>query len=965
MIRSLPAAGALALAVILAVPVRLGAETVVLQQGADGYSGCKTRTVTPGAGKVVKDEKPGQFSLRGSANHLFCRFDIPRAHANKRLARARLMIFLPAARKPNAYTEIFCHEVVSGGRDTTIDEVTDYANGRRIGAVDSVELFSPVAGPGWAVHPYLPPAVPEGGKWIAFNVTALAEKWLRGGLNWGVLLAPTDRADHQYPSTWEIDVPAAAHADAKHRPKLVLEFAPLETPCLIGVTDSLRRICDRSTRYGFRGGYGTEYALSMAANEFEGFQAVLYPMLADLKDVRFTWTDLTAEGGKKIPAADVECFRVDTYKLRRNWMTSPLMFGGKVYDVADPLPPAKPATIKRHVHTPFYFRVRTRPGTAAGNYAGTLTAHAGKTKLADLKLTVEVWPFKIPRMWNFHTMGQFIWGNCGRFHGKDWNDKLQRKYYDFLLDHRFSPTEQYGRITSPRRDMAYCLKRGMNTIYLSGNFTGGKDETQALRASYEKVKRIGGLDHALVYIGDETSRWAKMQASADLVHAHLPGVLVMIGGSVPRPQLLNYIDVYDPIIGPNKVYGLDQEAVNLVRQSQARGEEFYWYVAAGPAYPYPNVQVEYPVVDSRVLFWMTFKYGVTGFEYYCYNIWSRNNAADPARRYPNVPWKADGWHGGWASNGDGMLFYPGPISSLRFEAIRDGIEDWEMLQVLADCVAAVAGRKRPAKYRGLVTAAKKYLAVPDEIVKGFKDFTRDPDLLLAHRQKVGELLAKFVPAVEALPEKWDAGQMSLAMAGQVRVGRQTALRRAMLRNRHLAACKRLKVDPLSEDAWNALWPKRVLFRQDFEGPATKEAYDWDGQIVTDNVPTGSKRALAGSAENKWFGRATRTGIYYDNARAATTTWVKFKYFVNKAGPLTVFVFDLTQADNWQCRIEKPVVGKWTEVTLNVTADFRKKGGGAAKVRAGDGLDDVFVFAGKPGDKDLKLIVDDVELIGRD
>jgi len=962
MIRSLNAGVVLAALAASAAP--LPAETVVLQQGADGYKGCRTQTVTPGAGKIVREEKPGQFSLRGSENHLFLRFDIPRAHAGKRLARARLMIFLPAARKPNAYTEIFCHGAASGNRDKSIDEITDYGNGRPIGAVDSVELFSPVASPGWAVHPYLPLGVPKGGKWISFNVTPLAEKWLAGGLNWGVVLVPTGRADGQYPSSWEIDVPAAGHAEAKHRPKLVLEFAPLEAACLVGVTDSLRRICDRSTRYEYRGPYGTEASLAMAANEFEGFQTVLYPMLADLKDVRFTWTDLKTENGRKIPAADVECFLVDTYKLRRNWMTSPLMFGGKVYDVADPLVPAKPVTIQRHVHTPFYFRVRTRPGTAAGNYAGTLTARAGKTQIAEVKLTVEVWPFKIPEQWNFHTMGQFIWGNCARFHGKDWDDKLQRKYYDFLLDHRFSPTEQYGRITSPRRDLAYCLKRGMNTIYLSGNFTGTKAEADALKASYERVKRLGGLDYALVYIGDETNRWAKMQASADLAHAHLPGVLVMIGGSVPRPQLLKYIDIYDPIIGPNKVYGLDQEAVNLVRQSQGRGEEFYWYVAAGPSYPYPNVQLEYPVVDGRVLFWMTFKYGVTGFEYYCYNIWSRNYAANPAARYPNVPWKADGWDKGWASNGDGMLFYPGPISSLRFEAIRDGIEDWEMLQTLADCVSAVAGRKRQAKYRGLVTAAKKYLAVPDEIVKGFKDFTRDADLLLAHRKKVGELAGKFVAAVDALPEKWDARQMSLATARQVRVAHQTALRRAMLRRRHQAACKRLKVTPLSQDDWNALWPKRVLFRQDFEGPMTK-AHDWDGQIVTDNVPTGSKRALAGSAKNKYFGRATRTGIYYDNARAATTTWVRFKYFVNKPGPLTVFVFDMDQSDNWQHRIEKPVVGKWTEVTLNVTDEFRKKGGGAAKVRAGDGLDDVFVFAGKPGDKDLKLIVDDVELIGRD
>ena len=51
--------------------------------------------------------------------------------------------------------------------------------------------------------------------------------------------------------------------------------------------------------------------------------------------------------------------------------------------------------------------------------------------------------------------------------------------------------------------------------------------------------------------------------------------------------------------------------------------------------------------------------------------------------------------------------------------------------------------------------------------------------------------------------------------------------------------------------------------------------------------------------------------------------------------------------------------------FNVTEQLRKKGGGRAKVRSGDALDDVFIHAGRPGDKDLQLLVDDVQLIGLD
>ena len=82
-------------------------------------------------------------------------------------------------------------------------------------------------------------------------------------------------------------------------------------------------------------------------------------------------------------------------------------------------------------------------------------------------------------------------------------------------------------------------------------------------------------------------------------------------------------------------------------------------------------------------------------------------------------------------------------------------------------------------------------------------------------------------------------------------------------------------------------------------------------------------------------------------------------------PIEVFVFDMTQGDNWAYTIAAPAVGKWTEATLDVTGQFRKKGGGDARIRAGDAIDDVFFHAGKPGREDIELIVDDVRLIGRD
>jgi len=963
-----------AIATAVIYPSAVSAESITLQQGVEGYAGCTTKTLW---GEEVKDKAgvPGCLYMRGARNRLLVRFDIPKDFADKTLGHVRLCLFLPEARNANIYTEMFCHEVFDDGSMFAIDEETDYDKGRRPGAVDSVELFAP-PGHNWKHFPYLPLGIPEGGKWIEFNITRLVEKWLKNpAVNHGVMLIPTNCPDERFPSTWAIDIPSAS-GNTEHRPKLVLEFAPPQQEYLVGMTHGLQRICDRSTRYEYRGGYGAEYKMSMAQNEFEGFQVVIYPILNDLRNVRFTWTDLTNDAGDKIPASDVECFIEDWYQLRRNWLTRDVFFGGKLYETVDPLIPAKPITIKRHVHTPFFFRVRTRPETPAGNYRGAITVHFDNAKSVGAKtvgetpvlptvapplcLEVKVWPYAIPEKWNFHTMGQFVWDNARRFHAEDFNGMLARKYYDFLLAHRFSPTEQYTRRLSPRTLLDYCLKRGMNTVYLSGNFTGSDDELAQLKEDYETVKNLGALDHVLVYIGDETDNWDEMRRRANLIHANLPGVMVMIGGSLPHKELLGYIDIFDPIIGGNsKFWSLQEDNTHLVRQSQQRGEEFYWYVACGPSYPYPNVQVEYPLIASRVLFWMTWKYSVTGFEYYCYNIWERNYSSDPAKRYPNVKWNADGWSSGWPTNGDGMLFYPGPISSLRFEAIRDGIEDWESHLVLRDCIEAVKHRKDASKYRALIDKAERLLKVDDDIAADFTHYTMDPERLMAEREELGDLIAQFA---DIIPEtqKWDAGAYTYDKAVEVRIARQTTLRRNMLRERHSLACQALKVEPLSQEAWDVLWPKRVLFEQDFEGDD-----DWNGNITTDNVPDNSQRALAGDTANRYFARFIRVGIRFDHARAATTTWIKFRYYANQETPLEVMLFDLTQGDNYAARLDKPVVGKWTEVTMKVTREFRRKDGSSASMAAGDAIDDIFFGAGKPGDKDCQLLVDNVVLLGLD
>jgi len=746
-------------------------ETVILQEGNSGYTGCVTATLWgPGTSQPANPSDQYLY-MRGAKNRLLIRFEIPEDLRGRQLVRARLEVFLPSVRKLRMICEIMCREVLEawtadadwryrapeqrwqqyGG---TFDLTTDYNRGRPAGAVDSYSLWEYDGR--YFRHKYAFLGVPPEGKWIDFNITPLVRKWLDDpDTNFGVALVPVNLPDTRFPNTAEIDIPSEAFSNPALRPRLILEFEPVEKPYLVSMTHTLRKFCDRSTRYRFFGPFEEHYEMAMARNEYEGFQVLVYPLTEPLRGVTFEWSDLTdPDTGATIPKEDITYYVEEVFTLHRNGKINDWYFHGKNFDVPDPLTTARPVDLPLHMSTPFWFTVRTRPDTPPGTYRGTITVKPQNAPPRQLSLTVKVWNYKIPEKWNFQTMGQMVWGYVSKVYGGI-SQSLRMKFIDFLLEHRFNPTEQYIDVISPQvQYIPYCLERGANTIYLSGNYTGN---INALKQRYDYIKRLGLIDMALVYIGDETNNWDLMRQRSRTIRLNCPELMIMIGGSKPRPELDRVIDIYDPQVGGNSHYCLNENETHLIAESQAKGEKFFWYVAAGPMLPYMNVQMEEPLIAARVFFWLTWKYRVTGFEYYCYNIWAHNLPQD-GKRWPDIPFSPQGWGD---TNGDGMLFYPGPdgpFSSVRFENIRDGVEDWESHYVLRDYVDAlkkkIAGDPALAnEVAQLLDRAEEILDVPAEVCSGFTEWTWQPEVLLQARNELGETieaLTRYVTEEEML-----------------------------------------------------------------------------------------------------------------------------------------------------------------------------------------------------------------------
>jgi hypothetical protein len=104
-------------------------------------------------------------------------------------------------------------------------------------------------------------------------------------------------------------------------------------------------------------------------------------------------------------------------------------------------------------------------------------------------------------------------------------------------------------------------------------------------------------------------------------------------------------------------------------------------------------------------------------------------------------------------NGDGRFLYPpnrdpnrdrpiylcGPINSVRWEILREGVEDNEYFRLLEGAV-----RQAPPDKKDLAKKGRDLLQVPPSVFRSGQDYAQDPQALLDHRHRMGEVLEKLL-----------------------------------------------------------------------------------------------------------------------------------------------------------------------------------------------------------------------------
>jgi hypothetical protein len=88
--------------------------------------------------------------------------------------------------------------------------------------------------------------------------------------------------------------------------------------------------------------------------------------------------------------------------------------------------------------------------------------------------------------------------------------------------------------------------------------------------------------------------------------------------------------------------------------------------------------VDYPAIKTRILHWLNWRYDLRGYLHWGLTAWT-DDPYTTATRY-------------WYPPGESWIVYPGkdgPIDSMRYEALRDGIEDYEYMWLLTSLAAKV------------------------------------------------------------------------------------------------------------------------------------------------------------------------------------------------------------------------------------------------------------------------------------
>ena len=244
---------------------------------------------------------------------------------------------------------------------------------------------------------------------------------------------------------------------------------------------------------------------------------------------------------------------------------------------------------------------------------------------------------------------------------------------------------------------------------------------QFLPALENHLREKGWLDKTVFHIADEPSNHNVMswREASQFVHEHAPALRRI--DAIETTHCFNRLEIWVP--------KLDYLATwyDTYEKARQQGCELWFYtVGIFQKGSYPNKTVDVPLIESRILHWLNYRFGLKGYLHWGFNSWTDD------------PFNAPGEH-----RGDGWHVYPkkdGLINSLRWEQMRNGIQDYEYLWMLENKIKQVRDTLGEP-LSTMIEPSRRPTEIASQVVKTIHQYSKNPAVLYAaKRQIIDELL---------------------------------------------------------------------------------------------------------------------------------------------------------------------------------------------------------------------------------
>lgn len=505
--------------------------------------------------------------------------------------------------------------------------------------------------------------------------------------------------------------------------------------------------------------------LECAANEYEPAQIAIRSD-TPLEIIGVEFSDLT-KGKEQIKRKNFRYNFVGFVPIKHNTPNTPLDELVRIApcEIPDVLLAEKSITVPANTTQPIWLTFYVPPDTPGGNYKGKVLI---KTSQGDFEIEVflRVFPFNLPSKSPIWLTNWFNPWNIAKFHNVTmWSDdfwRIVKNYAKDMAEHRqnviITPVLSLTKIKRQNGKLIFdfslfdkwveVFKEAGVIGRIEGGHLGGREGgaweakefvlsgytveengqekwvpevrisspeaenflSQFLPALQKHLEERGWLGIYVQHLADEPIdiNAESYCLFASYVRHYAPKIPIIEANQTT--EIAGYIDIWVPLLNY-----FHRDLTFYQRRPQK--EEVWFYTCLAPTGKYPNRLLDYPLIKVRLLHWMNWLYKTQGFLHWGLNYWSDKPFED--------------LEPGGLPPGDSCIIYPGkegPLDSLRWEILREGMEDCAYLCLL----------------QSLSNSREKGEKICRTIIRDITDYDKNPRLLMRARRKITEEICNLL-----------------------------------------------------------------------------------------------------------------------------------------------------------------------------------------------------------------------------